>query len=143
MSDHNHIPIISDGIDQAHRFAKPLAPGYFNVDESTFESLAAMAGDFSGCVRYVSLENKSSGNWKSLFTSDEAMIFAMIAGFDLQQQMKLFGHLSDHMETRGLVRLNYVLARHVNDWYGHLSAINSSLARECCRRIRHLINKKN
>jgi hypothetical protein len=134
--------IIGDGTDQDHRFPGPLETGYFNVDESTFESLAAAGADFADCLGYYSLENKALGSWKSLFTADEAMVFAMILSFDLKSRLVWFAHLSEQKEIKAIAQLNCRLARQINTWYEDFLLINNSLARDYCLRIRHLIEKK-
>ncbi|SDU58326.1 baseplate J/gp47 family protein [Desulfobacula phenolica] len=134
--------IIRDGTDQNHRFPVALETGYFNVDELKLESLAGMGADFSSSLSYYTLENTVQGNWKELFSSDEAVIFAMIISFDLNRQMTWFTHLSKQKENRNLVLQNYRLAEKINYWYETLLTINNNLARDCCRRIRHLIEKK-
>jgi hypothetical protein len=134
--------IIRDGTDQNHRFPLPLENGYFNVDEFTFEHLAGMGADLSKCLAYYNFENQIDGNWESLFSSDEAVIFTMILNFDLNHQLKWFTFLSKHREMATLVLQNYRLAERINEWYEMLSKINKDLARDCCRRIRHLIGKK-
>ena len=134
--------IIRDGADQNHRFPSPLENGYFNVEEFTFEHFAGMGADLSKSLGYYNIENQAAGSWESLFSSDEAIIFAMILNFDLDHQLKWFSFLSKHRETATLVLQNYRLAERINHWYEKLSMIHNDLARDCCRRIRHLIGKK-
>ena len=76
---------ITDGTDQAGRRLAALEPGYFNVDELSFEDLLAMGAEFAAVTKYYGLNNEVNGDWGELFHSDEAVIMAMILSVDIKK----------------------------------------------------------
>lgn len=74
---------ITDGTDQGQREPPAFRPGYFNVDEMSFEVLLSMASQYAEMFTYYNAVNQKKGNWAELFSADEAVIMALIATYDV------------------------------------------------------------
>ena len=75
--------MIASRVGQSRGQPEALAEGFFYVDELSFEDLLALGRSIAARLRFYNLENQESGTWERLFTSDEAVIMAMVLRFDV------------------------------------------------------------
>lgn len=115
-----------DGTSQRDRSSAALQEGYFKVDEMSFETLLAMAVDYSRLLKFHNLENQPEEDWERFFTSDEAVIMALILTTDLERLEADFlgnvhGNIADFRRGYDLNNLaNFRLARSLNLWFTRL-----------------------
>ncbi len=84
MKDYGFNSRVSDGSDQGQREPLAFRPGYFDVDEMTFEVLLSMASEYAAMINYYNIANQKEGSWAALFNSNEAVIMALIATSNVQ-----------------------------------------------------------
>lgn len=132
---------ITDGTDQDERIAAALQPGYFNVDELTFEALLAMGAEFAAKVNFYNLRNKVDGNWGELFSADEAVIMAMILSSDLQRLEADFSR-SYSTGLEELALYVYQQAVKFNFWLTRLNAAEQGDGQGLGQKIAALVEEK-
>lgn len=132
---------ITDGTDQDERTVAALQPGYFNVDELTFEALLAMGAEFAARVNFHNLRNQVAGHWGELLSADEAVIMAMILSTDLKRlEADLLRHSSASVEE--LVRYVHPLAVKFNFWLTRLDAVEEQAEQGLGRKMVALVEEK-
>ena len=138
--------MVTDGTSQTDRIVPALAEGYFNVDEMVFEDLLAMAVDHARNLRFFNPENEPDGNWEAFFSSDEAVIIAMILTTDLRmmesdffsaidRNISLFG---DDYDLHDLP--SYELATKIDFWFNQLRSSTGDVAENLTKRIWEIID---
>ena len=132
---------ISDGTNQDDRVVAALQPDYFNVDELSFEELLAIGAEFSSKVNYFNLNNKPDGSFAELFSTDEAVIMAMILSVDLRKIEAIFLR---HYSDSAAVLADYVFqqSRRFNFWLIKLEAASHSSGQNLAMKIVALIEDK-
>lgn len=112
---------ITDGTGQRDREPDAFAPGYFNIDEHSFETLLSMGAEFAEVMKFYNLRNRIEGNWGELFNNDEAVVMAVILSINLKRIEADFDSIpADH--TVELMQYMLHLAREINRWLLRLSA---------------------
>ncbi|MEN8178873.1 MAG: hypothetical protein ABFS39_09645 [Pseudomonadota bacterium] len=132
---------ITDGADQTDRIVPALQADYFNIDELLFEELLAMTAEFAAQFRFYNLKNEVNGNWAELFTTDEAVIMAMILSTDLKRAESDF-----MLHTRGsierLARFVMQWAHKINFWLDKLNNVQHRSGMPLGQKIRALVKEK-
>ena len=85
---------VTDGTDQRQRSPAAFQPGYFNVDEMSFETLLSMASEYASAFNYFNAENQKEGSWADLFHANEVVIMALISTCDVKQIESDFNRIS-------------------------------------------------
>ena len=112
---------ITDGTGQRDREPDAFAPGYFNIDEHSFETLLSMGAEFAEVMKFYNLRNRIEGNWGELFNNDEAVVMAVILSVNLKRIEADFDSIpAGH--TVELLQYMLHLAREINQWLLRLSA---------------------
>ncbi len=132
---------ITDGTDQAGRIAVALQPGYFDVDELTFEQLLAMAARVASHVNFFNLKDEIQGTWHDMFTADEAVIMATILSTDLNHLEQDFADVfRSNVEDVAQFVLNWV--RQINIWFIKLNRIEHKSAVALRQQLTTMIEDK-
>ena len=132
---------ITDGTAQQDRQSAALLPGYFNVDELSFENLLAMGAEFASIIKYYNLNNETDGDWGGLFRADEAVIMASILSTDLERLESDFQRISSSKPDK-LPRFMLDLATRINDWFTSLSSCENSPGELLANKIATIISEK-
>ena len=140
MMEWKGIPI-TDGTTREDRQLPALAPGYFNVDEMTFEALLAMGAEIASNIKYYNLSNEIDGDWGELFSADEAVIMASILSTDLALIEADFNRLSSGDPDR-MPRFLLDLAARIDTWFTCLSASETRPAVLLAQKIARIISEK-
>ena len=138
--DWRDIPV-TDGTGQRERMPRAFAPGYFDVDELTFEKLLAMGSEFAAQLEYYNLANKPDGNWGDLFYADEAVVMATILSTDLARVESEFRAIP-YNRPRSLVKFLLGIAHRFDDWYRRLFASSHASGELMMKQIVTLIDDK-
>lgn len=132
---------ITDGTDQDERTVAALQPGYFNVDELSFEALLALGAEFAAKVNFHNLRNEVTGNWGELLSADEAVIMAMIVSTDMKRlESDLLRHASASVEA--LAHYVYQLAFKFNFWLTRLDAVEQQAEQGLGQKLMALVEEK-
>mgnify|MGYP001812422000 FL=1 len=132
---------ITDGTAQQDRRSPALHPGYFDVDELSFENLLAMGAEFAKSLKYYNLNNEIDGDWGELFSADEAVIMASILSTDLGRIESDFQRISLSNPDR-LPRFMLDLASRINTWFTCLSASENKHGELLALKIATIISEK-
>ncbi len=118
-----------------------LAPGYFDVDELSFENLLTMSAEFAANLKYYNLGNEVDGDWGALFAADEAVAMASILSTDLAAlEAEFFGY--SHAAPDELCRFMLGIAGRIDRWYLRLSVCRHQSAELLALGISTLITDK-
>ena len=132
---------ITDGTGQRDREPEAFAPGYFNIDEHSFETLLSMGAEFAEVMKFYNLRNRIEGNWGELFNNDEAVVMAVILSINLKRIEADFDSIpAGH--TVELLQYMLHLAREINQWLLRLSASPHKSGELLARKIETLIADK-
>ena len=132
---------ITDGTGQQDRDPDAFAPGYFNIDEHSFETLLSMGAEFAEVMKFYNLRNRIEGNWGELFNNDEAVVMAVILSVNLKKIEADFDNIpADH--TVELLQYMLHLAREINQWLLRLSASPHKSGELLASKIEMLIEEK-
>lgn len=150
MNDIKKEITITDGTSQEDRFPRALKEGYIHVDEMAFEDLLAMGADYGRMLKFYNLKNEPDGDWVPFFTSDEAVIIAMILTTDLGKIKTDFLNvfLKDFFKEGGygdykLTQIpNYHLAKKIDFWFKKLKTTESEAGKRLCQEIKGVIENK-
>mgnify|MGYP001818770022 CR=1 FL=1 len=140
MTEWKDIPI-TDGTAQRDRQSAALLPGYFDVDELSFENLLSMAAEFAARIKFYNLNNEIDGDWGELFSADEAVIMASILSTDLGRIESDFQQISSSNPDR-LPRFMFDLATKINVWLTSLSTSENKSAELLAYKIATIISEK-
>lgn len=138
--------MITDGTSQTGRFNPALAEGYFDIDEMVFEDLLAMAADHARNLRFFNPDNEPDGDWEAFFSSDEAVIIAMILTTDLRMmESDFFNGIDRNISMFGndydLNSLpSYKLAIKIDFWFNRLRLATGVAAENLTKRIGEIIS---
>lgn len=132
---------VTDGTDQDSRKLPALEAGYFNVDELTFESLLAMGADFSSAINFFDLQNRVNGDWSELFTTDEAVIMAMILSADIKAIESDFLNISYNDQDK-LIKCVLDLSTKINFWFIRLEMCRHKSGKVLAQKIAAIIDEK-
>ena len=139
---------ITDGTSQQDRMMPALAAGYIHVDEMRFADLLAMAADYARMLTFYGANNEPDGDWEFLFTSDDAIIMAMILTTELETIEAVFAteidrHVSQFGDEYDVQTLpNYALAQKIDFWFNRLRTIESAASRNLEEKIEDSIQEK-
>ena len=132
---------ITDGSAQETRQPAALLPGYFGVDELSFENLLAMGAEIASSIAYYNLENDIDGDWGGLFSSDEAVVMASILSTDVARIESDFQRVSSSDPDR-LTRFMLELASKINAWFIRLSASGNKPGELLAHKIATIVSEK-
>jgi hypothetical protein len=132
---------ITDGTAQTDRQQTALVPGYFNVDELSFENLLAMGAEFASKLKFYNLNNEVEGDWGDLFSADEAVIMASILSINLERIESDFQRLSLSAPEE-LPSFIVDLANKIDFWFVRLSASENSAAELLAYKLATMISEK-
>ncbi|MEN0037334.1 MAG: baseplate J/gp47 family protein [Cellvibrio sp.] len=82
---------VRDGMSRQRRYLSALAPGYFNVDEMSFEQLLTQMQDYARLVQLPGVEFSREDIEQILFARDEIVVIAQIMALnvdDLERRFK-------------------------------------------------------
>ncbi|WP_343732777.1 baseplate J/gp47 family protein [Duganella sp.] len=82
--------IVSDGRDQQHRRPPALCGDYFQLNEMSFEQLAALAAEYARLMRFFQLDLRAEGDWHDYFGADETVLMATILAIDTNAMLARF-----------------------------------------------------
>jgi hypothetical protein len=85
--------IVSDGRDQQHRRPPALCGDYFQLNEMTFEQLAALAAEYARLMRFYQFDKlglRAEGDWHEYFSADETILMASILAIDTAKMLARF-----------------------------------------------------
>jgi len=83
---------MNDGTDQHQRLPAALAERTFGVDETGFAERIAMSAALASHLRFVSLSGHDKEDWSRFFDTDESLVLARIAAFDLDGMQRALVH---------------------------------------------------
>jgi len=132
--------IITDGTSQQDRQPAALEPGYFNVDELSFENLLSMGAEFAAGLNYYNLSNKIDGDWGDLFKADEAVAMAAILSTDLDRIESDFLRVSV-TSADDLPRFLLELATKINLWFFRLSTCRHKTGEILAHKIATIVSE--
>jgi len=133
---------MNDGTDQSQRLPPALAERLFGVDEQDFAQRVAMSAALARHLRFVSLSGHDKGDWSRFFDSDESLVLARIASFDLDAMQRALvrdlevatlAHLAD--QTAGHARL-------LDGWWIALASGEQPAARAVREHIEQSIEQR-
>lgn len=134
---------ITDGTEQNDRFPSPLKDGYFNADELSFEDLLALSTEFAFQLSFYNLNNERDGNWSEFFTSDEAVIAAIILCVDTRRIEAEFLRLMEmNRENPVLAECVYKLALIIDFWFRKLEFVEHAPAKGLSWHIASVVENK-
>ena len=123
-----------------------LEEGYFNVDEMAFEDLLAMAADQARHLQFFPPPSASTvDNWEAFFTSDDAVIIAMILATDLgNMQADFFNAVDRNVSQFGdgydLTNIpSYALATKIDFWFDQMRSSIDDAGRNLSKRMGEII----
>ena len=149
--------MVTDGTSQNDRVMPALEEGYFNLDEMAFEDILAMAGeharhlhfstpsDFSSISGVSSTTGGTVDNWEAFFTTDDAVIIAIILTTGLRNMEENFfneidRHVSQFDANYDLNKIpSYELATKIDFWYDQLRSSSGDAGGNLLKRIADLI----
>ncbi len=132
---------ITDGTGQQDRQPAALEPGYFDVDELTFENLLALGAEFASSINFYNLGNQVDGDWGVLFKADEAVAMAEILSTDLARIESDFLDISSGSPDQ-LPRFLLDLAAKINLWFIRLAACGHQSGELLARKMETIIAEK-
>jgi hypothetical protein len=130
---------MSDGCEQRERYPAALAPGYFRVDETSFETRVAMSAGLASYLRFIGLDQADKGSWGELFDGDEALVIARMLATDLEALKAAFVRDADTAPLVLLAQRVIALALLIDDWLKALKASEQTAARTLTARIEQLV----
>jgi hypothetical protein len=132
---------ITDGIGQQDRQPPALDPGYFNVDELSFEDLLALGSEIASGISVYNLENEIDGDWAPMFEADEAVIMAKILSTDLVRIQSDYLEISAYRPDE-LCQFILGLAARIDLWFRRSSASRHESGNLLARKIATTIADK-
>jgi hypothetical protein len=131
---------MSDGTDQSQRLPVALAPGYFKVDELTFEQRVSMSAAHAARLHFYDLTNQPAGSWRELFDNDAALVMARIISIDARTLERQFAR--DLMAAAAPQRLaahTLTLAGWLDLWVKSLQGHTDAPAQRLLERMEQLV----
>jgi len=132
---------ITDGTGQQDRQPVALEPGYFDVDELSFENLLALGAGFASSINFYNLANEVEGDWGELFKADEAVAMAEILSTDLTRIESDFLNICSGNPDE-LPRFMLDLAAKINLWFTRLAACRHQSGELLARKMETIIVEK-
>ena len=136
---------MSGGTEQRERLPSALDGGYFRVDETRFEQLAAAGARLAAHLRLHEVGEQGSSahaTWADFFRADELLVMAMMLDYDPQPaQDALFGDFGATSSIR-LASETVRLASVIDRWLQTLRAIDAPGAHTLAGAISALIEKQ-
>ncbi|MFT4925248.1 MAG: hypothetical protein ACI8WB_001340 [Phenylobacterium sp.] len=136
----NQATLLTDGSAQAERLHSALQPGYFEVDEMSFETLMALAKDIAAQITFYDLNNLKNGSWAALFERSEVVVMALILSVDCPLEQARFSEL---LATGWQQPLDYLIKNYgqIDSWYRQLKLTDNSTAFELQMKLSSVIEK--
>lgn len=116
-------PLQRDGASQEQRLVRALHPSYVLVDEREISDLLLYAKDYARLIRFFSLENNPSGDWRKFIESDISTLVAIIAEDTLEAEKNAFDvaleqTVADLSDFHRLLSPIAGLIEKAYNWYG-------------------------
>ena len=81
---------VRDGMSRQRRYLPALEPGYFNVDEMSFEQLLTQMQDYARLVKLPGVEFSAEDIEQILFARDEIVVIAQILALNVDELERRF-----------------------------------------------------
>lgn len=127
-----------NGVEQNARLLPALEPGYFNVDEMSFEDLLTASVEFASSLTYYNSSLQPSGDWKSFLAANEIVIMAGIINKDVDELRKRL-QLPANQNAAALLGFVFDAISELDGWLKDLARSNSAPAEELASHIRMTI----